>query len=67
MDYILDRLQEPSTYAGIAAFLAGLGLLGLNEQAWNQVLGACVTIAASAAMLLKEKAAASGAASGVKK
>lgn len=58
MDYILNRLQEPSTYAGIAAFLAGIGLFGLNEQAWNQIIGAGVTVAASAAMILKEKSAA---------
>lgn len=67
MDYILNRLQEPSTYAGIAAFLAGIGLLGLNEQAWNQIIGAGVAIAASAAMVLKEKSAAARAAKGGRK
>lgn len=67
MDYILKRLQEPSTYAGIAAFLAGIGLLGLNEQAWNQIIGACVAVAASAAMFLKEKEAARNSTRTIKK
>ena len=57
MTYLFKRLQEPSTYAGIAAFLAGLGLLGLTEQDWNQILGAVAAVTAAAAVLLKEKPA----------
>ena len=55
MDIILQRLKEPSTYAGIAAFLAGFGLLGLTEQDWNQILGALASLAAVAAIFLREK------------
>lgn len=57
MTYILKRLQEPSTYAGAAAFLASLGLLGLTEQDWNQILGAVAAVTAAAAILLREKPA----------
>jgi hypothetical protein len=56
MDVIMQRLKEPSTYAGIAAFLAGFGLLGLTEQDWNQILGAFAAVAAVAAIFLREKA-----------
>lgn len=55
MDFIIQRLREPSTYAGIAAFLAGFGLLGLTEQDWNQVFGAVAAIAAVIAIFIKEK------------
>ena len=55
MDFILQRLREPSTYAGIAAFLAGFGLLGLTEQEWNQVFGAVAAVAAVVAIFIGEK------------
>ena len=55
MNYLLTRLREPSTYAGIAAFLAGFGLLGLTEQDWNQILGAVAAIAGAVAIFVKEK------------
>jgi hypothetical protein len=54
MHAILQRLKEPSTYAGIAAFLAGFGLLGLTEQDWNQILGALAALAGVAAVFLRE-------------
>jgi hypothetical protein len=56
MNSVLQRLKEPSTYAGIAAFLAGFGLLGLTEQDWNQILGALAALAGVAAVFLREKA-----------
>jgi hypothetical protein len=55
MDYILKRFQEPSTFAGIAALFSGFGLLGLTAQDWNQILGAAVSLAGAAAVVLKEK------------
>lgn len=55
MDFILKRLREPSTYAGIAAFLASIGLLGLSEQQWNEIFGAVAAIAAAVAILSREK------------
>lgn len=58
MRFILDRLKEPSTYAGIAAFLAGFGLLGLSESDWNQILGALASVAGVAAIFIREPATA---------
>jgi hypothetical protein len=55
MDFIIQRLKEPSTYAGIAAFLAGFGLLGLTEQDWNQIFGALAAVAGVVAIFVKEK------------
>lgn len=55
MNYIIKRLQEPSTYAGIAAFLASVGAFGFSEQDWNQIFVAIAAIAAALAVVLKEK------------
>jgi hypothetical protein len=55
MTLILDRLKEPSTYAGIAAFLAGFSLLGLTEQDWNQIFGALAALSGVVAIFLREK------------
>lgn len=57
MDFIIKRLREPSTYAGIAAFLAGFGLLGLTEQDWNQIFGALAAVAGVAAIFVGENPA----------
>jgi hypothetical protein len=51
---ILQRMKEPSTYAGIAAFLAGFGLLHLTEPDWNQIFGALASLAGVAAIFVKE-------------
>jgi hypothetical protein len=61
MNTILQRLKEPSTYAGIAAFLAGFGLMGLTEADWNQILGALASLAAVAAIFLRERGSAGSA------
>ncbi len=54
MRFILDRLKEPSTYAGAAALFAGLGIFGLSEDDWNQVFGALASFAGIAAIMLGE-------------
>lgn len=54
MNFIIKRLKEPSTYAGIAAFLAGFGLLGLTEHDWNQIFGALAALAGVIAIFVKE-------------
>jgi hypothetical protein len=54
MLYLFNRLQEPSTYAGIAAFLASLGLFGLTETDWNLVLGAGAAVSAALSVLMKD-------------
>lgn len=55
MKYIIKRLQEPSTYAGIAAFLASIGAFGFSEQDWNQIFAAIAAISAALAIVMKEK------------
>jgi hypothetical protein len=57
MKFLLDRLKEPSTYAGLAAFFAGFNLLGLTENDWNQMFGALAAIAAAAAIFIRERPA----------
>ncbi len=66
MNIIFQRLKEPSTYAGIAAFLAGFGLLGLTEADWNQIFGALAALSGVAAIFLKEQSGASAAPSSEK-
>lgn len=55
MMLLFKRLQEPSTYAGLAAVLAGFGWLGLTEADWNQIFAAAGAVAGVAAMFLGEK------------
>jgi lysozyme family protein len=55
MDYIIQRLKEPSTYAGIAAFLASVGVLGFSEHEWNQIFAALAAVAAALAVVIKER------------
>lgn len=54
MIYLLKRMQEPSTYAGIAAFLASLGMFGLTETDWNLVLGAGAAVSAAMSVFMKD-------------
>lgn len=55
MGFIFDRLREPSTFAGLAAVLASIGLLGLSETAWSEVFGAVAAVAGVLAMLIGER------------
>lgn len=49
---IIDRLKEPSTYAG----LAGLAVaLGISSEEWQTISMAIAGIAGVIAMLLHEK------------
>ncbi len=54
MKFLIDRLREPSTYAGVAAFLAGIGLFGLGESEWNQIFGAVASVAGVLAMFMSD-------------
>lgn len=55
IDYLLKRLREPSTYAG----LAGLALaLGISDTAWATISTAVAGVAGVIAMLLHDKPAA---------
>ncbi len=50
--YILDRLREPSTWAGIAALGA---VFGIEAVIINSVAQAVMGVAGVAAILLKEQ------------
>lgn len=55
MKWTLDRLREPSTYAG----LAGLALaFGVSEPTWSAISTAVASVAALIAMLVGDKASA---------
>lgn len=54
MDYLISRLREPSTYAGLAALLASLGVS--VPAPWVQAVSAVgVALAGAAALFLPEK------------
>lgn len=56
---ILDRLKtlvkEPSTWAGIAASLAGIGILGFSEDQWMQIFGAVGLVAGGIASVMRDR------------
>ncbi len=60
MQTILDRLKEPSTYAGLTGLLVSLNALGLSEGAWNTIFGGVAGVAAVIAMFARERGAGSG-------
>ena len=54
MKTIFARFKEPSTWAGLAAVLAALGL-GLPDALWQQVATAGMAVAGLIAMALPER------------
>ena len=55
MQKIMARMSEPSTYAGAAAMLASLGIMGFNEGQWTMLFGAAAAVSAAVAMVINEK------------
>jgi hypothetical protein len=54
LNWVLERLREPSTYAG----LAGLALaFGLTDAQWDAIATAVAGVAGLAAVFLAEKKA----------
>ena len=51
MSFIISRLKEPSTYAGLAAFLAGLSFIP-HAAEWAGLLPAFGTLVAGALAIL---------------
>ncbi len=49
---ILDRLKEPSTYAGLAGVA---GAIGMSEPMYGAITAAVAGICGVAAMVLKER------------
>lgn len=54
MQTIINRLKEPSTYAGLAGVLASLGVLGLGEDQWGTILAAVAGVAGAVAVFVGE-------------
>lgn len=52
MKFIIERLAEPSTYAGFAAIFVGLGI---SAPAYAAISGAVAAICGAVAVVLKEK------------
>ena len=52
VSWVLARLKEPSTYAGVASFALALGL---TDVQWQAISAAIAGVAGLAAMFLVEK------------
>lgn len=52
---IVGLLQEPSTYAGLAALLGGVSLFGLSETMWMSVFSVVMAAAGAYAMVVLDK------------
>lgn len=52
MSFLIHRLKEPSTWAGMASFLAALGV---STELSNVIVGACAGLAALVAMAAPAK------------
>jgi hypothetical protein len=56
MQYILDRLKEPSTYAGLTALLAAFGLQ-VDPGLLQAVFAVATAVAGLASIFVSEKQA----------
>ncbi len=54
MTYLLARLKEPSTYAGLAAILTAFGVT-LAPDLWEAIAATGAGLAGLAAVLLRER------------
>jgi len=54
MNYLVDRLREPSSYAGLAALM---GIFGLQvaPEAWTMVIQVLTGVAGLAAFFMKDR------------
>ena len=53
--WVLNRLKEPSTFAGLAAILGGASIFGLSTETWTEVLGAFTAIAGAVAAVTADR------------
>lgn len=51
---ILKLAKEPTTYAGFAGLLGGIGLFSMTEDQWMQIFGAAAAVAGAVAMVVLE-------------
>jgi hypothetical protein len=56
MKYLINRLKEPSTYAGLAALLAAFGV-SIDPGMLQAVVAVATAIAGLASILVGEKSA----------
>ena len=49
---ILDRLKEPSTYAGLSGLMIAIGL---SQEQWTMISTVLAGVASLAAMFLKDR------------
>ncbi len=49
---ILDRLKEPSTYAGLSGLMIAVGL---SQEQWSMISTVLAGVAGLAAMFLKDR------------
>jgi hypothetical protein len=54
VDFILGRLSEASTYAGLGAMLGGLHLTVSGDEL-NAIVGVLMALAGAVGIVLKEK------------
>jgi hypothetical protein len=54
MRYIVDRLKEPSSYAGLGALLMLVGI-NLDGQLLQAIAGVAAALAGLASIFIKEK------------
>jgi hypothetical protein len=55
MSAIVARLKEPSTWAGIAAFVAGASFIPHAAEVSQMIVGAGMVVAAALAIFLPEQ------------
>jgi hypothetical protein len=55
MSSILARLKEPSTWAGVAAFVAGASFIPHAAEVSQMVVGVGMVVAAALAIFLPEQ------------
>ena len=56
LHYVIERLREPSTYAGLAGILAALHI-NLDPGLWQHIVEAALGLSSLAAFLLGERSA----------
>ncbi|MBT4769294.1 MAG: hypothetical protein HOO00_02030 [Rhodospirillaceae bacterium] len=52
-NYVIERLREPSTYAGLAGVLAALHV-NLDPGLWQMIIDAAIAMAGIAAFFVRE-------------
>lgn len=54
-DWVIARMSEPSTWAGLAGLLGSAGLFGLSTGGWGAIIAAGTAVASAVAIVKREK------------